>query len=160
MMRCHATSKTLLLRLTAIARKQAWRRGEFRSWRESLVHMARVLPDDEIPVFGRCHRIQDSADEQTYRLHCLIVTELDDTNSSKAIIVELKDSSIAERTQKDGIALARRGERTGEVEGPHLDLTFSTKRERMPPCSKRSTLPSDVTDAHAAPIPALFSIGH
>src|SRR5664280_1682102 len=146
MMRCHATSKTLLLRLTAIARKQAWRRGEFRSWRESLVHMARVLPDDEIPVFGRCHRIQDSADEQRYRLHCLIVTGLDDTNSSKAIIVELKDSSIAERT--------------GEVEGPHLDLTFSTKRERMPPCSKRSTLPSDVTDAHAAPMPALFSIGH
>src|ERR1019366_3904266 len=122
MMRCHATSKTLLLRLTAIARKQAWRRGEFRSWRESLVHMARVLPDDEIPVFGRCHRIQVSADEQTYRLHCLIVTGLDDTNSSKAIIVELKDSSIAERTQKAASRL--RG--VGNAQARSRDLTWTS----------------------------------
>ncbi|MDH4191483.1 MAG: DUF2075 domain-containing protein, partial [Betaproteobacteria bacterium] len=91
--------------------------GEFRAWRESLLQMARVLHDDGIP--DRSGVAIEYKIPQTNRRIDFIVTGLDETKSSKAIIVELKQWSTAKRTQKDGIVLARRGGRTGEVEGPH-----------------------------------------
>ena len=91
--------------------------SEFRSWRESLVQMALVLRDEGIP--DRSGVAIEYKIPQTNKRVDFIVTGLDDTKASKAIIVELKQWSRAQRTHKDGIVLARRGGRAGEVEGPH-----------------------------------------
>jgi DUF2075 family protein len=91
--------------------------GEFRAWRESLLQMARVLHDDGIP--NRSGVAIEYKIPQTNKRVDFIVTGFDDTKSSKAIIVELKQWSTAQQTHKDGVVLARRGGRTGEVEGPH-----------------------------------------
>ena len=91
--------------------------GELRAWRESLLQMARVLHDDGIP--DRSRVAIEYKIPQTNKRVDFIVTGLDDTRASKAIIVELKQWSEAHRTHKDGIVLARRGGRAGEIEGPH-----------------------------------------
>jgi len=91
--------------------------SEFRSWRESLIHMARVLEDDEIPADSGV-AIEYKIPQSNKRID-FIVTGRDETKSSKAIIVELKQWSTAERTHKDGILLARRGGKMGATEGPH-----------------------------------------
>ena len=91
--------------------------SEIRSWRESLLQMARVLHDDEIP--GTAGVAIEYRIPQTNRRVDFIVTGLDDAKDSKAIIVELKQWSAAKRTEKDGIVLARRGGKAGETEGPH-----------------------------------------
>jgi len=91
--------------------------GEFRAWRESLMHMAKVLHDDGIPE--RSGIAIEYKIPQTNKRVDFIVTGLDDAKASKAVIVELKQWSRAQRTTKDGIILARRGGKAGEVEGPH-----------------------------------------
>lgn len=91
--------------------------GEFRAWRESLMHMAKVLHDDGIPE--RSGIAIEYKIPQTNKRVDFIVTGLDDAKASKAVIVELKQWSRAQRTSKDGIILARRGGKAGEAEGPH-----------------------------------------
>ncbi|MGE5524379.1 MAG: DNA/RNA helicase domain-containing protein [Rhodospirillaceae bacterium] len=91
--------------------------GEFRAWRESLLQMARVLRDEDIPA--RSGVAIEYKIPQTNKRVDFIVTGLDDERASRAVIVELKQWSQVKRTDKDGIVLARRGGRTGEVESPH-----------------------------------------
>jgi hypothetical protein len=91
--------------------------GEFRAWRESLLQMVKVLNDEGIPANSGV-AIEYKIPQTNKRVD-FIVTGLDETKKSKAIIVELKQWSHARRTSKDGVLLARRGGRAGEVEGPH-----------------------------------------
>jgi uncharacterized protein len=90
--------------------------GEFRAWRESLKHMAKVLRDDGIPAdvgvgieFGI---------PQTSKRIDFILSGLSDDGESRMVIVELKQWSSSRISDKDGIIVARRGG-TAEVEGPH-----------------------------------------
>lgn len=90
---------------------------EINSWRESLGQMAKVMTDSDIP--------SDAGVAIEYKIPLtskrvdFIVTGLDADDKGKAVIVELKQWSEAKRTDKDGIVLARRGGRSGEIEGPH-----------------------------------------
>ena len=91
--------------------------AEFRSWKSSLVEVARVLRDPAIPGtvgIGVEYKIP-----QTNKRVDVIVTGLDDQKSAKAIVVELKQWSKAQRTDKDGIVVAHRGGRGLATEGPH-----------------------------------------
>lgn len=91
--------------------------GEFRAWRESLVHMARVLRDEQIPP--DCGVAIEYRIPQTAKRVDFIITGRDEAGSDSVIIVELKQWSKACLTDKDGIIAARRGGRSGEIEGPH-----------------------------------------
>lgn len=91
--------------------------GEFRAWRESLLQMAKVMSDEGIPVTSGV-AIEYKIPQTNKRVD-FIVTGRDEKKASKAIIVELKQWSTAQRTHKDGIVLARRGGAAREVEGPH-----------------------------------------
>ena len=91
--------------------------SELRSWRESLVHMGRVLRDDGIPRSAGVaieYRIP-----QTSKRVDFIVTGLDEDRASKAIIVELKQWSQAQMTDMDGVIIAHRGGGAVAAEGPH-----------------------------------------
>lgn len=90
---------------------------EINSWRESLGQMAKVMTDSGIPSDAGV-AIEYKIPQTSKRVD-FIVTGLDATGSGKAVIIELKQWSEAKRTDKDGIVLARRGGRSGEVEGPH-----------------------------------------
>jgi len=91
--------------------------GEFRAWRTSLMYMVKVLHDDGIPQESGVaieYRIP-----QTNKRVDFIVTGLNGMKVPNAVIVELKQWSEAERSDKDGIVLARRGGGRGKTEGPH-----------------------------------------
>src|SRR5207253_2205395 len=75
--------------------------SEFRAWRESLLQMARVLHDEDIP--DRSGVAIEYKIPQTNKRIDFLVTGLDDSKAPKAIIVELKQWSSAQRTDKDGI---------------------------------------------------------
>jgi uncharacterized protein len=91
--------------------------SEVRSWKESLMQMAKALNDDEIPKDAGVaieYRIPATAKRVDF-----ILTGLGADQGARVIIVELKQWSEAKRTEKDGIVAARRGGQAGEVEGPH-----------------------------------------
>jgi DUF2075 family protein len=90
---------------------------EMRAWKASLGEMARVLRDGEIPAdigvgieFGI---------PQTSKRIDFILSGLSEQGKPNLIIVELKQWSEAERTDKDGIILARRGGAGPAREGTH-----------------------------------------
>ncbi|MCW5610220.1 MAG: DUF2075 domain-containing protein [Rubrivivax sp.] len=91
--------------------------GEIRAWRESLLHMAKVLRDDGIPA--DCGVAIEYRIPQTTKRVDFIVTGHSGENEPTAVIVELKQWSAARFTDKDGIIVAHRGGRAGETEGPH-----------------------------------------
>lgn len=91
--------------------------GEIRAWRESLLHMARVLSDDGIPA--DCGVAIEYRIPQTTKRVDFIVTGRSEGSEPTAVIVELKQWSAARYTDKDGIIVARRGGRSGETEGAH-----------------------------------------
>jgi uncharacterized protein len=91
--------------------------AEIRAWRESLLQMARVLHDDEIPDSAGV-AIEYKIPQTSKRID-FIVTGLDEAHSSKAIIVELKQWSRAQLTDKDGIVVAHRGGGAVDAEGAH-----------------------------------------
>lgn len=91
--------------------------GEVRSWKESLLQMAKALNDDEIPGDAGIaieYRIPATAKRVDF-----ILTGLGADQGARVIIVELKQWSEAKRTDKDGIVIARRGGQAGDIEGPH-----------------------------------------
>lgn len=91
--------------------------NEVRSWKESLLQMAKVLNDDSIPGDSGVaieYRIPSSAKRVDF-----ILTGLGEDKAANVIIVELKQWSEAKRTDKDGVILARRGGKGGETEGTH-----------------------------------------
>lgn len=90
---------------------------EMRAWKASLGEMAKILRDgdiaDDIGVgveFGI---------PQTSKRIDFILSGLSDDDKPKLIIVELKQWSEANLTEKDGIVLARRGGSGPATEGPH-----------------------------------------
>ncbi len=91
--------------------------SEVRSWKNSLMEMAKVLNDDEIPSDAGI-AIEYQLPLQSKRIDFVITGE-DAQARSKVVIVELKQWSESRRSEKDAIVWARRGGKTGETEGPH-----------------------------------------
>lgn len=91
--------------------------SEIRAWKHSLLEMAKVLQDEEIPKDAGV-AIEYQLPQSSKRIDFLITGE-DAADRSKVIIVELKQWSSSRRSEKDAIVWARRGGHTGEREGPH-----------------------------------------
>lgn len=91
--------------------------SEMRAWKHSLLEMAKVLQDEEIPEDAGV-AIEYQLPQSSKRIDFLITGE-DAADRSKVIIVELKQWSSSRRSEKDAIVWARRGGHAGEREGPH-----------------------------------------
>jgi uncharacterized protein len=91
--------------------------SEVQAWKHSLLEMAKVLQDEEIPSDAAV-AIEYQLPQTSKRIDFVIAGE-DETSHSKVIIVELKQWSTSRRSEKDAIIWARRGGRSGEQEGPH-----------------------------------------
>lgn len=80
-------------------------KNEFNSWKNSMMYMNNVLNDNEIPDdSGVAIEFQIP---QTSKRVDFIITGQDDKNKDHAIIVELKQWSEAELTEKDAIVKTR-----------------------------------------------------
>lgn len=91
--------------------------SEVQSWKHSLLEMAKVLQDEEIPGDTGV-AIEYQLPQSSKRIDFVIIGE-DAFAQTKVVIVELKQWSESRRSEKDAILWARRGGRTGEREGPH-----------------------------------------
>ncbi len=91
--------------------------AEERAWKYSLLEMAKVLRDEEIPESAGV-AIEFRIPQSAKRIDFLIAGE-DEAERASVVIVELKQWSESRRSEKDAIVWARRGGRSGEVEGPH-----------------------------------------
>lgn len=90
---------------------------EIQAWKHSLLEMAKVLQDEEIPGDVGV-AVEYQLPQSSKRIDFVIAGE-DDDACTKVIIVELKQWSESRRSEKDAIVWARRGGRSGEREGPH-----------------------------------------
>lgn len=91
--------------------------SEVHAWKHSLLEMAKVLQDEEIPA-GAGVAIEYQLPQSSKRIDFVITGE-DAAARTKVVIVELKQWSESRRSEKDAIVWARRGGRGGETEGPH-----------------------------------------
>jgi DUF2075 family protein len=91
--------------------------SEIQAWKHSLLEMAKVLGDDDIPSDAGV-AIEYQLPQSSKRIDFVITGE-DASARTKVIIVELKQWSESRRSDKDAIIWARRGGRTGEREGTH-----------------------------------------
>ena len=91
--------------------------SEIQAWKHSLLEMAKVLQDEEIPADVGV-AIEYQLPQSSKRIDFLITGE-DAAARTKVVIVELKQWSESRRSEKDAIVWARRGGPTGETEGPH-----------------------------------------
>jgi DUF2075 family protein/molybdopterin biosynthesis enzyme MoaB len=91
--------------------------SEILAWKHSLLEMAKVLQDEEIPSDAGI-AIEYQLPQTSKRIDFVIAGE-DDQARSTVIIVELKQWSESRRSEKDALIWARRGGPTGEREGPH-----------------------------------------
>lgn len=91
--------------------------AEVRAWKHSLLEMAKVLGDEEIPEDAGV-AIEYQLPQSSKRIDFVITGE-DAEARSKVVIVELKQWSESRRSEKDAIVWARRGGGAGEIEGPH-----------------------------------------
>ena len=91
--------------------------SELQAWKHSLLEMAKVLGDEEIPDDAGV-AIEYQLPQSSKRIDFVITGE-DATARTKVLIVELKQWSESRRSEKDAIVWARRGGRAGEREGPH-----------------------------------------
>jgi DUF2075 family protein len=92
-------------------------RSEVQAWKHSLLEMAKVLGDEEIPDDAGV-AIEYQLPQSSKRIDFVITGE-DASARTKVIIVELKQWSQSRRSEKDAIVWAQRGGRAGEIEGPH-----------------------------------------
>ena len=92
-------------------------RPEVNSWANSLMEMAKVLRDDEIPADASV-AIEYQLPQSSRRIDFVITGE-DEHDRPKVVIVELKQWSESRRSSRDAIVWARRGGRAGETEGTH-----------------------------------------
>lgn len=90
--------------------------AEFRAWQQSLLHMADVLRDGELPD-SMGVGIEFGIPQTSKRIDFILSGE-SDSRQPHAIIIELKQWSESRLTDKDGIIIARRGG-YAETEGPH-----------------------------------------
>lgn len=91
--------------------------SEIQSWKHSLLEMARVLRDEEIPEDAGV-AIEYHVPRSSKRIDFVITGE-DAEQRTKVVIVELKQWSTSRRSEKDAIVWARRGGRRAESEGTH-----------------------------------------
>ena len=91
--------------------------AEVRAWKHSLLEMALVLGDEEIPEDAGV-AIEYQLPQSAKRIDFVITGEDADARS-KVIIVELKQWSTSRRSEKDAIVWAQRGGGSGEREGIH-----------------------------------------
>jgi len=90
--------------------------AEFKAWRNSLVAMAKVLRDDDIPEdigVGVEFGIPQTAKRIDFILSGKTADDI-----PHMVIVELKQWSTSRISEKDGILIANRGGKA-EIEGPH-----------------------------------------
>ena len=92
-------------------------RAEVRAWKHSLLEMAKVLGDEEIPDDAGV-AIEYQLPQSAKRIDFVITGE-DAAARSKVIIVELKQWSSSRRSEKDAVVWAQRGGGAGEREGTH-----------------------------------------
>lgn len=90
--------------------------GEFKSWRNSLAAMARVLRDRDIPDDIGVG-VEFGIPQTAKRIDFILSGKAGD-DTPHAVIVELKQWSNSKISEKDGIIIANRGGRA-EIEGPH-----------------------------------------
>ncbi|MBP8307761.1 MAG: DUF2075 domain-containing protein, partial [Burkholderiaceae bacterium] len=91
--------------------------SEIQAWKHSLLEMAKVLQDEEIPEDAGV-AIEYQLPQSSKRIDFVITGE-DASARTKVVIVELKQWSQSRRSEKDAIVWARRGGRAGEIEGTH-----------------------------------------
>jgi DUF2075 family protein len=91
--------------------------SEIQAWKNSLLEMAKVLQDEEIPADAGI-AIEYQLPQSSKRIDFVIAGE-DALARTKVVIVELKQWSESRRSEKDAIVWARRGGRAGETEGLH-----------------------------------------
>lgn len=91
-------------------------RGEFKSWRNSLAAMARVLRDADIPDDIGVG-VEFGIPQTSKRIDVILSGKAAD-DTAHAVIVELKQWSGSRISEKDGVIIANRGGRA-EIEGPH-----------------------------------------
>lgn len=91
--------------------------GELSAWKHSLLEMAKVLQDEEIPSDAGI-AIEYQLPQAGKRIDFMITGE-DENAHQRVVIVELKQWSSSRRSEKDGIVWARRGGPGPEREGPH-----------------------------------------
>lgn len=91
--------------------------SEVRAWKYSLLEMAKVLQDEEIPADARV-AIEYQLPQSSKRIDFVIAGE-DDTACTRVVIVELKQWSESRHSEKDAVIWARRGGPVGETEGLH-----------------------------------------
>jgi len=90
--------------------------AEVRSWKESLLSMAKVLNDDGIPDDAGV-AIEYSIPQTAKRID-FILSGRDDRGTERIVIVELKQWAEARRTEKDGIVVTRFAGGEQEVSHP------------------------------------------
>lgn len=90
--------------------------GEFRAWRESLKHMAKVLRDEDVP--GDTGVGIEFGIPQSQKRVDFILSGFSDDGSPRLIIVELKQWSSTQVCEFDGVIGAQRGG-AAFVNGPH-----------------------------------------
>ena len=101
--------------------------SEMQSWRHSLLNMAKVLGDDEIPDdAGMAIECQLP---QSFKRIEFVITGEDATARTKVIIVELKQWSEFRRIEKDAIVLLARLHRGGA--GRRDDVAASSLRTNV-----------------------------
>jgi uncharacterized protein len=89
---------------------------EFRSWKNSLGEMAKVLRDPGIPDDVGVG-VEFGIPQTSKRIDFILSGRTDD--GPNLIIIELKQWSDAKLTEKDGLIIARRGGSSSEREGAH-----------------------------------------
>jgi DUF2075 family protein len=80
-------------------------RSEVRSWKESLLAVAKVLNDEEIPK--DCGVAIEYAIPQTSKRIDFILSGMDESKSDQLIIIELKQWETARKTDIDGVVNTR-----------------------------------------------------
>ncbi|WP_426702920.1 DNA/RNA helicase domain-containing protein [Rhodanobacter sp. Col0626] len=90
--------------------------AEFRSWKNSLGEMAKVLRDPDIPDDIGVG-VEFGIPQTSKRIDFILSGRTD--NGPNLIIIELKQWSEAKLTEKDGLIIARRGGSSSEREGAH-----------------------------------------
>ncbi|MCD6679414.1 MAG: DUF2075 domain-containing protein [Burkholderiaceae bacterium] len=91
--------------------------SEIQAWKHSLLEMAKVLQDEEIPSDAGV-AIEYQLPQSSRRIDFVITGE-DAAARTQVVIVELKQWSQSRRSEKDAVLWARRGGRSGETEGLH-----------------------------------------
>ena len=89
--------------------------GEIRSWKESLLAVAKVLTDEDIP--GDCGVAVEYGIPQTSKRVDFILSGADKDRAEQLIIIELKQWGTAKATDRDGIVRTRYAH--GEADANH-----------------------------------------